>query len=234
MIQIRRSEERGHAQHGWLDSYHTFSFADYYDPQHVGFRNLLVINEDRVAPGRGFGAHGHRDMEILSYVVDGGLAHQDNLGHQQVLGPNEIQHMSAGTGVTHSEFNASDREPVHFFQIWIQPSKNGIKPKYEQLAFAPEEKNGKWKLLAAPEGGEGVAQISQDARMLVTDVSHGEKITYKLKAQRHAWVQVVNGAVTVNGANLRAGDAAALSTEDEVAVISEGASRSEILLFDLI
>ena len=233
MIQIRRSEERGHAQHGWLDSYHTFSFADYYDPKHVGFRSLLVINEDRVAPGRGFGAHGHRDMEILSYVVDGGLAHKDNLGHQQVLGPNEIQHMSAGTGVTHSEFNASDREPVHFFQIWIQPSKNGIKPKYEQLAFAPEDKNGKWKLLAAPEGGEGVAQISQDARMLVTDVSHGEQITYQLGAQRHAWVQVVNGAVTVNGANLRAGDAAALSNEDEVAVTSKGASRSEILLFDL-
>ena len=154
MIQIRKSQDRGHASHGWLDSYHTFSFADYYDPKHMGFRSLRVINEDRVAPGRGFGSHGHRDMEILSYVLEGSLAHKDSMGHQEVLGPNEIQRMSAGTGVMHSEFNPSSTDPVHFLQIWIQPATLGTPSSYEQIRFDPKEKQGKFKLLAGPRGAQ--------------------------------------------------------------------------------
>src|ERR1700676_4083082 len=174
MIKIRRANERGHADHGWLDSYHSFSFADYYDPQHMGFRSLRVINEDRVAPGRGFGLHGHRDMEILSYVLGGSLAHKDNMGHQEVLGPNEIQHMSAGTGIMHSEFNPSPTEPVHFLQIWIEPAKTGNQPRYEQFRFGAGDKKGTWKLLAGPEGGNGVATINQDARVFVAEISSGD------------------------------------------------------------
>jgi redox-sensitive bicupin YhaK (pirin superfamily) len=231
MIQIRKSEERGHANHGWLDSHHTFSFAGYHDPKHMGFRSLRVINEDRVAPGRGFGAHGHRDMEILSYVLEGSLGHKDSMGHEQILGPNEIQKMSAGTGVVHSEFNASKTEPVHFLQIWIEPATNGTPSNYQQLAFSPEDKAGKWKLLAAPDGGEGVAQINQDARLFVSELGNAEEMTYKLDPSRYAWLHLVKGQVTVNGTTLHTGDAAAISKEDHLAIVS--AAPSEILLFDL-
>jgi redox-sensitive bicupin YhaK (pirin superfamily) len=233
MMKIRKSEDRGHAQHGWLDSHHTFSFADYYDPKHVGFRSLRVINEDRVAPGRGFGTHGHRDMEILSYVLKGSLAHNDNMGHQELLGPNEIQRMSAGTGIMHSEFNPSPNEPVHFLQIWIQPATSGGESSYEQIAFAAEEKRGKWRLLAGPQGGSGVAQINQDARVLVSELGNNDSLEYPLKANRHAWVHVVKGEVKVNGANLSAGDAAALSNEEALNVAGSGDGPNEVLLFDL-
>ena len=233
MITVRRSEERGHPEHGWLDSYHTFSFANYYDPKHMGFRSLRVINEDRVAAGRGFGAHQHRDMEILSYVLDGKLAHKDSMGHQEELGPNEVQRMSAGTGVTHSEFNPSQAEPVHFLQIWIEPATTGTKPSYEQFAFDPAEKKGVLKLLASPEGGEGVAQINADAKLLVSELGDGQTVTYALGAKRYAWLHVVRGAVIVNGTALKTGDAAAVSAEDALTVTGSDAKPSEVLLFDL-
>jgi quercetin 2,3-dioxygenase len=233
MVQIRKSEERGHAKHGWLDSYHTFSFADYYDPKHMGFRSLRVINEDRVAPGSGFGTHGHRDMEILSYVLEGSLAHKDNMGHQEVLGPNEIQRMSAGTGVTHSEFNPSNIDPVHFFQIWLEPATRGTPSSYEQIRFDPKEKQGKFRLLASPVGGSGVARINQDAKVFVAELAKGDEIAYPLSSQRHAWVHVVRGGVTMNEASLHPGDAAAVSEEDGLALVGACAEPSEVLLFDL-
>jgi len=233
MIKIRKSDERGHAKHGWLDSYHTFSFADYYDPKHMGFRSLRVINEDRVAPGRGFGSHGHRDMEILSYVLEGSLAHRDSMGHQEVLGPNEIQRMSAGTGVTHSEFNPSGTDPVHFFQIWLEPATTGTPSSYEQIRFDPEEKKGKLKLLASPRGGAGIARINQDAQVFVTELAKGDEVDYSLGSQRNAWVHVIRGEATVNGTKLRTGDAAAVNREEKLALIGVDAVPSEILLFDL-
>jgi redox-sensitive bicupin YhaK (pirin superfamily) len=231
MIQVRKSGERGHADHGWLNSYHSFSFANYYDPEHMGFRSLRVINEDRVAPGKGFGSHGHRDMEILSYVLKGSLAHRDNMGHEEVLGPNEIQRMSAGRGVIHSEFNASSSEPVHFLQIWIEPATEGTPSSYEQIRFAPEEKRGKLKLLAGPRGGDGVARINQDAQVFVAELDKGEDVGYRLGDRRHAWLHVIRGGVTVNGITLGTGDAAAISKEEALKV--SGSEPSEILLFDL-
>lgn len=232
MIRVRRSEERGHANHGWLDTYHTFSFADYYDPKFMGFRSLRVINEDRVAPGTGFGRHGHRDMEILSYVLEGSLAHKDSMGHQQALGPNEIQRMSAGTGVMHSEFNPSAKEPLHFFQIWIEPASKGTHPSYEQIRFDPEEKKNQWKRLAGPEANGGAARINQDAEVLVAELGNGNELQYRLDPNRAGWVHVVRGDVTVNGIPLRTGDAAAASQEELLAV-SGAAESNEILLFDL-
>jgi redox-sensitive bicupin YhaK (pirin superfamily) len=233
MIRIRRSKERGHADHGWLDSFHTFSFNTYYDPAHMGFRSLRVINEDRVAPGRGFGAHGHRDMEILSYVLDGSLAHQDSIGHKEVLGPNEIQRMSAGRGVTHSEFNASHEKPVHFLQIWIQPASVGSSPSYEQIRFETEDKKDRWKLLAGPQGGVGASRINQDARVLVTELAKGGEIQYALEPARHAWLQVLRGTILVNGNVLEAGDAIAASDEPNLSITATGADANEVLLFDL-
>jgi redox-sensitive bicupin YhaK (pirin superfamily) len=233
MIEIRKSEDRGHADHGWLDSYHTFSFANYYDPKHMGFRSLRVINEDRVAPGRGFGSHGHRDMEILSYVLEGSLAHKDSMGHQEVLGPNEIQRMSAGTGVMHSEFNPSGTEPVHFFQIWLEPAATGTPSSYEQIRFDPEEKQGKLKLLAGPDGGPGVARINQDAQVFVAELAQGDEIAYPLESQRHAWMHVIRGSVSLNGNTLYSGDAAAVNSEEKLVVSGVNSEPSEILLFDL-
>jgi hypothetical protein len=233
MIQVRKSEDRGHANHGWLDSYHTFSFADYHDPKYMGFRSLRVINEDRVAAGRGFGSHGHRDMEILSYVLEGSLAHRDSMGHQEVLGPNEIQRMSAGTGVIHSEFNPSGTDPVHFLQIWIEPASTGTPASYEQIRFDPQEKKGKLKLLAAPVTQPGVARINQDAQVFAAELAKGDKIAYALDPKRYAWLHVIRGEVAVNGNTLRAGDAAAVDHEEALAVTGENAEPSEILLFDL-
>jgi redox-sensitive bicupin YhaK (pirin superfamily) len=233
MIQIRKSQDRGHANHGWLDSYHTFSFANYYDPKNMGFRSLRVINEDRVAPGRGFGSHGHSDMEILSYVLEGSLAHKDSMGHQEVLGPNEIQRMSAGTGVMHSEFNPSSTDPVHFLQIWIQPATLGTPSSYEQIRFDPKEKQGKFKQLAGPHGGSGVARINQDAEVFTAELAKGDALTYTLSPQRHAWLHVIGGEVTLNGTVLRTGDAAAVSNEERLALSGNQAEPSEVLLFDL-
>jgi redox-sensitive bicupin YhaK (pirin superfamily) len=233
MIQVRRNDERGHANHGWLDTYHTFSFADYYDPKSMGFRSLRVINEDRVAPGAGFGTHGHRDMEILTYVVEGSLAHKDSMGHQQALGPNEIQRMSAGTGIRHSEFNPSDSERLHFFQIWIEPATDGTPPSYEQIRFDPAEKKNKLKRLAGPGGANGAARINQDAQVFVAELAKNIEIPYSLGPHRSAWVHVVRGEVVVNGMALRTGDAAAISGEEHLALTGGNAESSEILLFDL-
>lgn len=233
MITIRKSEERGHADHGWLDSHHTFSFSNYYDPKHMGFRSLRVINEDRVAPGRGFGAHAHRDMEILSYVLEGALAHKDSMGHEEVLGPNEVQRMSAGSGVVHSEFNASKTEPVHFLQVWIEPATTGTPSSYEQFKFDPEEKKGKLKLIASQEGGEGVTKINQDARILVSEVGGNDQISYPLGSERHAWLHVIRGSISVNGNQLSTGDAAALSKENKLEIQGSAGQPAEILLFDL-
>ena len=233
MIQVRKSEERGHANHGWLNTYHTFSFANYYDPKCMGFRTLRVINEDRVASGQGFGMHGHRDMEILTYVIEGSLAHKDSMGHQEVLGPNEIQRMSAGAGVRHSEFNPSVTEPLHLFQIWIEPATTGTKPSYEQIRFDPEEKKNKLKRLAGPQGDNGSARINQDAHMFVAELAKGVEIPYSLGSKRAAWVHVVRGDVAVNGIKLHTGDAAAVSGEEKLSLIGVNSEPSEILLFDL-
>jgi redox-sensitive bicupin YhaK (pirin superfamily) len=233
MITVRKSEDRGHAKHGWLDSRHTFSFADYQDPQHMGFRSLRVINEDRVAPGRGFGAHAHRDMEILSYVLEGKLAHKDSMGHEEQLSPNEIQRMSAGSGIIHSEFNGSATEPVHFLQIWIEPKSTGGAPVYEQLRLDPTAKRDRLMLIAGPDRVDGTAQINQDARVFVTEVSPGHTVAHNLQKGRYAWVQVVQGAASVNGAAVTTGDAVALSMEEQLTITGEGSQTSELLIFDL-
>lgn len=232
MKKLRRSEERGHANHGWLDSYHTFSFANYHDPAQMGYRSLRVINDDRVAPGRGFGAHAHRDMEILTYVLEGHLAHKDSMGHTEVLGPNEIQKMSAGSGVVHSEFNGSQTEPVHFLQIWIEPATTGTAPGYEQYAFKGEEKLNKFRLLASNAKVEGVAQLNQDASVSVAEITGGNSVAYALADRRHAWVHVIDGEVTVNGERLGSGDAIAVEGEPELAIAANG-DRAEVLVFDL-
>jgi quercetin 2,3-dioxygenase len=233
MLTVRRSNERGHADHGWLDSHHTFSFANYYDPKHMGYRSLRVINEDRVAEGRGFGAHPHRDMEILSYVLKGRLAHKDSMGHVEVLGPNEIQKMSAGTGVTHSEYNGSEDEPVHFLQIWIEPKSRGTAPNYEQLKFEAAEKLNRFKLLASPAKVAGAATINQDANVSVAELTPGKELTYPLSNNRHAWLHVIHGDVTVNGKELHTGDAVAADEEKALDLVAQGTGNSEILLFDL-
>jgi redox-sensitive bicupin YhaK (pirin superfamily) len=231
MITIRTSAERGHAHHGWLDSRHTFSFADYYDPAHMGFHALRVINEDRVAPGSGFGRHAHRDMEILSYVLDGALEHKDSMGTGAVIRPGDVQRMSAGTGVTHSEYNASRKDPVHFLQIWLAPSRRGIAPGYEQKTFLAEDKAGRLRLVASPDGDEGSLTIHTDARVFAGVFGAGQAAEHILAPGRHAWVHVVRGSARVNGAALAAGDAAALSEERTVRI--EGIDAGEVLVFDL-
>jgi redox-sensitive bicupin YhaK (pirin superfamily) len=233
MLTIRKSNERGHANHGWLDSYHSFSFANYYDPAHMGYRSLRVINEDRIAAGRGFGSHPHRDMEILTYVLSGKLAHKDSMGHVEVLGPNEIQRMSAGTGVVHSEFNGSETEPVHLLQIWIEPQSNGTEPGYEQLKFDASEKLDRFKLLASPKPVAGAATINQDASVSVAELTPGKSLSYPLGSGRHAWLQVIRGEVVVNGKTLSAGDAVAADKETHLEIGAQGPTNSEVLLFDL-
>jgi len=231
MIRIRRSEERGHARHGWLDSHHTFSFADYYDPAHMGFRSLRVINDDRVSPGRGFGGHGHRSMEIVSYVVEGGLEHKDSMGHGSVIRPGEVQLMSAGTGVMHSEFNSSKTDGLRFLQIWILPRAQGGPPRYLQREFPPEERSGKLRLLVSPNGKDDSLVIQQDASIYGSLLDSGQSVAHPLAAGRHAWVQVVRGSVEVNGLRLSEGDGAAISEEETV--LLTGLDAAELLLFDL-
>jgi len=230
MTTIRKSNERGHANHGWLDSYHTFSFAGYFDRKHMGFRSLRVINEDRVAPGAGFGAHGHDNMEILSYVLNGALAHKDSMGHQETLRAGEFQRISAGTGIVHSEFNESDKEPVHFLQIWLHPEEQNLVPSYEQKRLSEDQKRGKLALVAAPEGG--LLKIHQDAKVLVGQFEDGERLTHDLSDGRSAWVHLIRGEATVNGQPLGTGDAAAVTGENSVAIEGKGPD-SEVLLFDL-
>jgi hypothetical protein len=232
MITIRKAGERGHFDHGWLDTRHTFSFASYHDEAHMGFRALRVINEDRVKPGEGFGTHGHRDMEILSYVLEGALAHRDSTGGEGVLRPGEVQRMSAGTGVMHSEFNGSRAEPVHFLQIWLLPDRSGHRPSYEQKLFPAAERKGKLRLVASPDAADGSLTVHQDARVYATVLGAGEPVRLALAPGRHAWVQVARGEVSVNGRALAAGDGAALSGEPEVA-LEGGGSGGEALVFDL-
>jgi hypothetical protein len=231
MITVRRADERGGGDHGWLKTRHTFSFSDYYDPSRMGFRDLRVINEDVVAPGRGFGTHGHRDMEILSYVVSGGLGHRDSMGKSEVIRPHEWQRMTAGTGVRHSEMNASKAEPVHFYQIWILPEAENIRPGYEQRLFAPEEKSGRLRLVASRDGREGSLKIHQDVSVYNALLKGGESVEHRLEAGRHAWLQVVRGAVELNGTRLGAGDGAAVS--DESALTVRAVDDGEVILFDL-
>ena len=231
MVTIRKAGERGHFQHGWLDTYHTFSFADYHDPRWMGFRSLRVINEDRVAPGQGFGTHPHRDMEILTYVLEGGLRHRDSMGNGEVIRPGEVQRMTAGTGVTHSEFNDSKSEPVHLLQIWVFPEKKGLAPGYEQKFFADAEKCGRLRLVASPEAYDGSVKIHQDVRLYASLLGAGEDVTHKLAAGRAAWVQVARGSVTLNGQRLDQGDGASVS--EEAAVKLAGVKEAEVLLFDL-
>jgi quercetin 2,3-dioxygenase len=231
MIAIRNSKQRGHANHGWLDTSHTFSFASYYDPKHMGFGPLRVINEDRVSPGRGFGSHGHQDMEILTYVLSGALAHKDSMGNVETLRANDLQRISAGTGIVHSEFNGSQTEPVHFLQIWLEPAVPGLKPTYQQLSLTEEQKLGKLALVASPEGG-GPLKIHQDAKVLIGQVQAGQNLDHPLDKGRQAWVHVIRGAATVNGHPLATGDAAALTGESSVTLAGTD-PNTEILIFDL-
>ena len=231
MMTIRHAAERGHADHGWLDSHHTFSFADYFDPAHMGFRSLRVINEDRVEPARGFGTHSHRDMEIVSYVIEGGLEHRDSMGTGSIIRPGDVQRMSAGTGVAHSEFNASKSDRVHFLQIWLMPSERGLKPSYEQKTFPPEQKRGRLRVVASPDGRDGSVTVHTDAVVHAGLFDAGESTELALGRGRHAWVHVVRGRVRVNGQELKAGDGAALS--DEPAERVEGVEGGEVIVFDL-
>jgi len=231
MIQIRKGDERGHANHGWLDTHFTFSFADYYDPEHVHFRTLRVMNDDRVAGGGGFPMHPHRDMEIVTYVLEGALEHRDSMGNGSVIKPGDIQYMGAGTGVTHSEFNASETEPVHLYQIWMFPEKQGLKPTYGQRNFNEAEKRGKLRLLVSPDGRDGSVKIRQSNDLYATVLGAGEMVKHELNPERHAYVQVARGSVTLNGTKLEEGDGAAIS--DEKAVQITGVKDAEVLLFDL-
>jgi redox-sensitive bicupin YhaK (pirin superfamily) len=231
MIEIRKSEERGRAHHGWLQSQHSFSFADYFDPRHQGFGPLRVINEDRVAAGAGFGTHGHRDMEIISYVLDGALEHKDSMGTGSVLHYGDVQRMSAGSGVRHSEFNGSKTEQVHFLQIWIQPNVGGIPPSYEEKHFPVEEKQGKLRLVASGDGREGSVLIHQDASLYAAILNGDDKVEHALQPGRLGYVHVIRGQVEVNGVSLRGGDA--LKLADEKAVTLANAEAAELLLFDL-
>ena len=231
MITLRRSDERGHANHGWLDTYHTFSFADYFDPQHMGVSVLRVLNDDTVAPGMGFGTHPHADMEIVSVVLEGELAHRDSMGNSSVIRPGEVQRMSAGTGVRHSEFNPSPNAPVHFFQIWILPNQKGLSPSYEQKTFTDAEKRGKLRLVASPDGQEGSVTIHQDARLYMAMLEAGEPLSQPLSAGRKAYLHVARGTALVNGTPLSVGDGVQLVDEESLRL--ETPDSAEVLLFDL-
>ncbi len=231
MITRRPSNERGHANHGWLDTYHSFSFANYYHPKHMGFRGLRVINEDRVGPGRGFGAHPHNDMEIVTYVLEGALEHKDSMGNGSVIYAGDVQRISAGTGITHSEYNPSQSEIVHFLQIWMTPQATGTKPTYEQRAFSIEEKRGRLCLIVSPEGRDESITVNQDVELYATVLTPGEQVTHHLKPNRYAWVQVIRGTVLLNDLSLEAGDGVAISEEELLEIKAN--TEAEALLFDL-
>ena len=231
MIALRKAGERGHANHGWLDSYHSFSFADYYDPQHMAYSSLRVINEDYVQPGKGFGTHGHRDMEIITYILEGALEHKDSMGNGSVIRPGDVQRMSAGTGVQHSEFNPSQSEVVHLLQIWIEPDVAGIRPSYEEKHFDAASKRGMLRLIAASGGRDGSVTIHQDASVYAALIDGTERVSHALAAGRKAYVHVARGKVAVNGQPLAAGDA--LKASGESTLVFEGGAQSEVLLFDL-
>jgi redox-sensitive bicupin YhaK (pirin superfamily) len=231
VVELRKGEARGVADHGWLKSFHTFSFAGYYDPAHMGFGALRVINEDRVAPGQGFGSHPHRDMEIISYVLDGALEHRDSMGNGSVIRPGDVQRMSAGTGVFHSEYNPSQKERVHFLQIWIEPGELGIAPSYEQKHFTAADKRGRLRLVASPDGQDGSVTIHQDARIYAALLEGEERVEHPIAAGRRGYVHVARGKVSVNGHPLEAGDA--LKASGEQRIVLEQGSSAEVLLFDL-
>jgi redox-sensitive bicupin YhaK (pirin superfamily) len=231
MIAIRRAEERGHADHGWLDSHHTFSFADYYDPSHMGFGALRVINDDTVAGGGGFPSHPHREMEIISYVIEGALEHKDSMGNGSVIRPGDVQRMSAGRGVVHSEFNASETEPVHFLQIWILPERAGLPSGYEQKFFGEDDKRGKLRLIVSPDGAEGSVRIRQDARVFATVLDAGAEVRHTIGGDRKGWLHVVKGSADLNGHRLEAGDGVAVEGEELLTISS--VEKGELLLFDL-
>ena len=231
MLRIRKASERGHADHGWLNTYHTFSFANYYDPKHMGFRDLRVINEDRVQPKEGFPTHPHRDMEIITYVLEGALEHKDSMGNGSVIRPGEVQRMSAGTGITHSEFNHSGSELVHFLQIWILPNQEGVKPSYEQKVFADEEKLNNLQLVASQDGRKGSVTIHQDVNLYASIIEQNKEVVYHVPAGRHVWLQVARGSVELNGNRLDSGDGAAVSNEDYLTIT--GKVKADVLIFDL-
>jgi redox-sensitive bicupin YhaK (pirin superfamily) len=231
MIRVRKAEERGHADHGWLDTYHTFSFAGYQDPEHVHFRTLRVMNEDVVQPGQGFGTHPHRDMEIVTYVLEGALEHKDSMGNGEVLRAGEFQRMSAGTGITHSEFNPSATEPVHLYQIWLFPESKGIEPSYEQKQFPVSEQQNQLRLVASPEAEAGSLRIHQDARVYLSQIEAEKTVTYEMAEGRHAWLQVLRGSVLLNDVALDVSDGAAVSDTRNLKI--QATADAEIMLFDL-
>ena len=231
MLTLRKAGDRGHARHGWLESFHTFSFASFHDPRHMGFRDLRVINEDRVQPARGFDEHSHRDMEIVTYVIQGALEHEDSLGNGSVIRPGDVQRMSAGTGITHSEYNHSDSELVHFLQIWILPERGGLAPSYEQKHFSEEDRAGRLRLVASRDAREGSVRIHQDAAIHAAILEPGQTVTHEVAPSRHAWIQVVRGAIDVDETPLAAGDGAAVSGPAQLAIVARTAS--DLLLFDL-
>ena len=231
MITVRPSKDRGSAKYSWLDSRHTFSFGDYYDPKHMGFGDLRVINEDRVAPGGGFPTHSHRDMEIVTYVLEGAVAHKDSTGTSSIIKAGDVQRMSAGTGISHSEYNASQTEPVHFLQIWLIPNQTGLQPGYEQRSFALRNNSGSWVLAASRDGRDGSVKIHQDADLYLAALSQGRQSSYRLKPGRQSWVQITRGAATLNDIPLSAGDGASVSKEESLEIASS--EGSEVLLFDL-
>lgn len=231
MIKIRQAQDRGHANYGWLNSSHTFSFANYYNPEYMGFRSLLVINEDKVSPGAGFGTHGHRDMEIITYVLEGSLEHKDSIGNGSIIRPGEIQKMSAGKGILHSEYNASKSDPVHFLQIWIVPNQKGIDPSYEQQKIDLTQATSQLKLIAAPPEKKADITLTQDAEIYVSILKTGEKVDYQIKPGRHVWLQVVKGAINLNDLNLETSDGAAISDLSKITI--SATEDAEIILFDL-
>ncbi len=232
MIRLRKAQDRGHFDFGWLSTYHTFSFGEYHDPDHMGFRALRVINEDRVQPAQGFGTHPHRDMEIITYILEGALEHKDSMGNGSIIRPGEVQRMSAGTGVTHSEYNPSQTKPTHLLQIWIVPEKKGIRPSYGQKTYTTKEREGRLRLIASREGREGSVTLHQDADVYASILEAGKQVLHPIRPGRHAWIQVGRGGVVLNGHSLKAGDGAAVS--EELSLEIEAKERAEVLLFDLV